>query len=248
MSIEKIPPKFEAKFDPFSDVDHAAATLYAQARILNADHTIRENLAEAFGSFRAGKSELIDRLITRGIYLEPIDDEMNCLDPDYTRLCVFNSASAMALICIDSLAYEMGVPRNKWQQVWASLPEHVDGPSRFMQNDQPLTSESCRLVGETMVHSGHRVCQIIEPPYQSLLEAVEERFEQIQDFRELFHGSFGFVFGVGRVVLESMTLEDRVEAGALRVLPNPDGLDEGLRQAVRWDRKIARSLRRSSQA
>ena len=248
MSIEKIPPKFEAKYDPFADVDHAAAALYAQARILNRDHTVRENLADAFGVVQAGRPELIDRLITRGIYLEPIDEEMNCLDPDYTRLTVFNSASAMALICIDALAYEMAVPRRNWQQLWVSLPDNIDGPSRFLPNDQPLTSESCRLVGETMVHSGHRVCQIIEPPYQSLLEAVEERFEEIQEVPELFRGSFGFVFGVGRVVLESMTFEDRVEARALRILPDSDTLDEGLRQAVRWDRKIARSMQRSPRA
>ncbi len=246
MSIEKIPPKFTDAYKPFADVDHEMTAIRVLDRVVGGEGTVRDNLRTEFDSFRATKTELIDRLISRGMYLEPVDDEMKCLDVDYSKLSVFNSATALALMCIEVLGDEMNVDHVRWETAWKNLPPSVDGPSADFTNNRPITPELCSEVGDLLMNNGKRIIEIMEPSYRRVVDMVVRGYPEVQHESELYYGSFGYVFGVGRVVLESLSVEARLDAATKKIFPNDKQFDAAFIQMLRWDRKIARAALNSS--
>lgn len=219
MSIEKIPAKYQEFFDLYADVDHESVRDYTLVR-LNQKNDLLQSLQYAYDRNAQKYPDFIRRLIERGKFLEPVNEELDFIDDEMSVMRVYNTGLAMASVALDALAYEMGVDESIWRNKWVELPENADFV--YMRADEQCTNpQECAQIGERLVELGQKSYDALEPPYQQLYSAVADTYETRLFNPQVLRSSFGFIMCFGRNVIYSFSTDERLDKAVRDVLVRP---------------------------
>ena len=240
MSIEVIPKDFREPYDPFSEVDHGLVRDYTRYRLLGSGDIVA-NLQSRYDMNANRFPDFLRRLIERGKFLEPVNDELEFIDKEMTNMRVFNAGVALACTALDSLAYEMSVDGREWRQRWTDLPVESDFP-RIEGSGETLSPEDCLKIGDRLIANGQQAYESLEPPYQELFQEAGEAYPGALTNEQVLRSSYGYVLRFGEKVICSFSLESRLDSAVEEVISKADVDNEIINLVSKRER---RNLRKS---
>lgn len=241
--MEAIPKGFDRPYDPLSAIDHQKVAMYTAAR-LHSGKGIAKEMQRAYDFNRHFRPELLERLINRGKFIEPVSEDLHILDEELIRMRVFNAGCALALIALDNFADEADVDRGQWRDVWIALPEGADAPAPVPEG-RPMTDDDCYRVGAAIIALGQRRLSELEQPYQDMVATVADERPERSLHENVFHASFGYAFGVGRSVISGIVFNREVDKEVAAYAQTVEAYsDEELKSFIRTERRRARAHER----
>lgn len=221
MSIEIIPPDYRGEYDLFADVNHDAVRDYTLFRLLDGTD-VSSHLQSHYNMTAQKHPDFLRRLIDRGKFLEPVNEELQYIDEEMPNMRLFNAGVALASTALDSLAYEMGVESRRWRQLWTSLPQESDFIHLEASEEGELTHEDCLKIGDRLVANGQRAFEELELPYRDVYNQVSEAYYGTIYGPQIFQSSYGFVMRMGQKVIYSFSAEDRLDQAVEGIVSTSD--------------------------
>lgn len=240
MSIEVIPRDFREPYDLFSDVNHDIVRDYTRHRLLSDDEVLTKLQHEYDVNLRR-YPDFLKRLIERGKFLEPVNDELEFIDKEMTNMRMFNTGFALACATLDSLAFEMRVDERDWRQRWTELPQESDFPSidDGREEDEP-TSDDCMKIGNRLLANGQQAYERLPKPYQELFEEVEDAYLGAMANPQIFRSTYGYVLRFGEKVIYSFSAETRLDDAVEEATSSADVDREIINLISKRERRLLR--------
>ena len=240
MSIESVPSRYKEPYDSLDQVyrDYETIALYTAGRVFSGDGVSKE-LESIYRHNRVLAPNLIDRLLQRGVYLEPVDDEICVIDQEHIKTRIFAMAASLALQVADNFARENSIDQQKWREFWANLPDRADAICEI-QSGKKLTSEDCHAVGEALLGRGQRYISQMDNSYAELVSRVINEYPEISEDANVFRGSFGYVMGNAERIINTLISERRIDedvAMATKTYTNST-FDDKFKQFLRIARRL----------
>jgi|GEM_PF-6235056 len=228
MSIEAIPTGYDQEYNPLDRIDHEIVALSAGVRILG-NGNVPRNVKYLFALQQQLRIDLVNKLFEFGKFVEPVEYREGALtfDTELRRAKTFMSGMTVALTTLDAMANELEIERGEWRDVWLARPEFIRSVSKdsLVNLDEKA---ACEAKGRAVIEIGHRELAQIEQPYVELLSRVDDGYPTLARYSNIFHASFGYVFGAGREAMKDILLErDLYESQQ-----TPQELDRDLRSLV----------------
>lgn len=203
---EAIPDVYAKQISLFDYVDTERTADLLKGRILSGT-SASDEIRRLYNFNKYTAPELLQRIINIGKYVEEYDDDLEVVDEALPRTKAFLSGASVALGLLDIISFDLLQSRAEWRDHWNALPVNLDSP--VPDGMGPITTpEQCYEVGNRLISMGADAWTKLPPAYQNVIEDIENRYDSINNYVNIFRASYAYVLSWGAIVLNRVIMHE----------------------------------------
>lgn len=207
MSIEIIPSGYRDEFDLFADINHEKVREYSEYKIGNSS-SVADYLNHRYRLEAGVHREFMERMVKEARYLEPVDENLEHMNPEMPNVRTFCSGLMLATTALDTLANELDVKPSDWRKRWQGARPFVD---LGHLKTEDITPRHYMYNGGKMITEGKEAFAELEEPYKDLFY-TSNFLKDDESYTEIYRASYGLLMRFGQKILYSFSVKERLDA------------------------------------